>query len=369
MRIYLFSIHSLTLLILLVFLPVISNKAQTSVFEKDYIIDLMHSVNNYQIKTYGEKLNRNWQQATYYTGLMAFYNVTHNNKLLDQAISWANQNEWKIGNEMFFPANRLTCSQTYIELFFISKDSSMIKNTIDYLDAELVLTEPAYLRGWFYIDALYVGTPPFAMINKATRGKKYVDFMNHIFWEIADQLYDKDEDLFYRDGEARYNEKSKNGKKVLWSRGNGWAIASIPRILTYLEEDNPYFNRYVELLDKMASSLAKCQGKDGLWRTNLADYDEFSMPESSGTAFFTYALAWGINNGILEKSVFESVVKKAWVGLCSVVDHEGKVCWGQPEARKPGEVKKDDSDEFVAGAFLLAGSEMLKLIENYATNN
>ncbi len=88
------------------------------------------------------------------------------------------------------------------------------------------------------------------------------------------------------------------------------------------------------------------------------------MPESSGTAFFTYAMAWGINNGILEKDVFEPVVRKAWQGLCSVVSDEGKVCWGQAEARKPGKVNKEDSDEFVSGAFLLAGSEMLKLIEN-----
>jgi hypothetical protein len=47
----------------------------------------------------------------------------------------------------------------------------------------------------------------------------------------------------------------------------------------------------------------------------------------------------------------------------NVVNEEGKVCWGQPEARNPGKVEQQDSDEFVTGAFLLAGSEMLKLIE------
>ena len=88
------------------------------------------------------------------------------------------------------------------------------------------------------------------------------------------------------------------------------------------------------------------------------------MPESSGTAFFTYALTWGINNGILHRETFEPFVRIAWSGLCTVVNEEGKVCWGQLEARKPGKVEQEDSDEFITGAFLLAGSEMLELIEN-----
>ena len=87
------------------------------------------------------------------------------------------------------------------------------------------------------------------------------------------------------------------------------------------------------------------------------------MPESSGTAFFTYAIAWGINNGILDPVIYKPVVQKAWKGLCSVVDEYGKVCWGQTVSRDPGKVKKEDSEEYVSGAFLLAGSEMLKLIQ------
>ena len=134
----------------------------------------------------------------------------------------------KVGNEMFFPANRLTCTQTYLADFFEKIDSGMIKNTREYLDAELLVTEPAYLRGWYYVDALYVGIPPFMMMSAVTGEDKYADYGNRIFWELADQLYDKEEALFYRDSEARFNEKSKNGKKVLWSRGNGWVMASLP---------------------------------------------------------------------------------------------------------------------------------------------
>ena len=92
-------------------------------------------------------------------GVMAFYQVTRDQKLLEQAINWSDKNNWETGNEMFFPANRLTCTQTYLQIFIEKHDSGMIKNTKEYLDAELMVTEPAYLRGWYYVDALYVGNP------------------------------------------------------------------------------------------------------------------------------------------------------------------------------------------------------------------
>lgn len=349
--------------ILVCLIPVTSNKAQINFYSRNYIMSLMHKVNNYQLNFNRESINRNWKQSTYYTGVMAFYQATHDKKLMEQAVTWAEKNDWEIGKEMFFPANRLTCTQTYIQIFSEKHDSVMIKITREYLDTELLVKEPAYLRGWYYVDALYVGIPPFIMMSALTGEDKYADYGNRIFWELAEQLFDNEDGLFYRDSEARFHDKSINGKKVFWSRGNGWAIAALPRILSYLPEDNPNYKRYVELFQKMASSIAKCQGEDGLWRTNLADSKDYPEPESSGTAFFTYAITWGINNGILDREKFGPVIRKSWKGLCNIVNGDGKVCRGQPEARKPGKVEQQDSDEFVTGAFLLAGSEMLKFIE------
>jgi len=349
--------------ILFVLLNAFAAKAQNDVFDKKTILDLMYRVNNYQVDKNGMTVNRNWKQATYYTGVMAFYHLTRDNQLLEQALLWAEKNDWKVGNEMFFPANRLTCTHAYMQIFFEKHDSVMIKNAKEYLDAELMINEPAYLRGWYYADALYVGIPPFMMMSAITGENNYADYGNRVFWELANQLFDNEEGLFYRDSEARFNEQSKNGKKVLWSRGNGWVIASLPQILTYLPKDDPYYKQYTLLLQKMSASLALCQGADGLWRTNLADFEEYPDPESSGTAFFTYAICWGINNGILDREKFEPVIRKSWKGLYSIVSKDGKVCWGQPEARKPGKVKEEDSDEFITGAFLLAGSEMIRLVE------
>ncbi|MCD4730957.1 MAG: glycoside hydrolase family 88 protein, partial [Bacteroidales bacterium] len=294
-------------------------------FEEEYIVQLLHKVNDYQQIHTGWTDDRNWERATYYTGVMAFYNVTRDEKILDQAMTWAESHHWKVGNELMFPANRFTCVQTYLEIFFHTNDTTQIKKSKAYMDSEIIQTEPAYLRGWYYIDALYVGPPAFVMMSKATGENKYNNYINPMFWEIADQLYDEDAGLFYRDSKARFNEKSKNGKKVLWSRGNGWVMAALPRIMMYLPEDDPYYKKYQDLLISMAAMLKKRQGEDGFWRVNLNDPDEFPMPESSGTAFFTYAIAWGLNNGILDPTIYTPVIQKAWKGLCNVVDEEGKV--------------------------------------------
>lgn len=331
-------------------------------FDSEYIKQIMYSVNSYQKTHTGWTDDRNWERATYYTGVMAFYNATKDGQILNQAINWGEKQDWKVGNELMFPANRFTCIQTYLEIFFHTLDTTQIEKARVYMDAEIQQTEPAYLRGWYYIDALYVGPPAFVMMSKATGENKYANYINPVFWEIADQLYDSAAGLFYRDSKARFEEKSENGKKILWSRGNGWVMAALPRIMMYLPKDDLYYNKYKNLLISMAAVLKDKQADDGFWRVNLDDPDEYPAPESSGTAFFTYAITWGINNGILDPEIYRPVIQKSWKGLCSVVDEDGKVGWGQKVGRNPEIVKADDTGEYVSGAFLLAGSEVFKLM-------
>lgn len=336
-------------------------QSESPAFNKDSILVVMNRVNNYQIKESSPFNNRNWKTSTYFTGVMAFYKAEENPALLEQSILWAEKHNWQIGNEWFFPANNLTCAQTYLEIYLIKKEKIMIKVVQDYMNSRMKHTEPAYEQGWDYIDALYVGPPAFAMMREATGEQQYTDFMNRMYWQLADYLFDEDEGLFFRDMKSRLSEKSGNGKKVLWSRGNGWAMASIPRILAYLPKKDPAYPKYENLLRTMAASLKNRQGDDGMWRVNLADQEDYPNPESSGTAFFVYAMAWGINNDVLNKKTYLPIVNKAWEALYNAVDEDGKVCWGQSVSRDPGNVEKEDSKIYVSGAFLLAGSEILQI--------
>jgi len=340
--------------------------ARSDVFSADHITGIMHKVNNYQLKHLWRSSDRNWIRATWYTGVMAFHETTGDAKLLEQAVAWAKKHKWQVGTEPH-PANRLTCVQTYLQIHALTGEKSAIAPSIKYMDSRLALDKPAYQRGWGYIDTLYVGPPAFAMMSKATGDKKYNAYMNRVFWEVADYLFDKDEGLFYRDNKARTKDKSPSGRKVLWSRGNGWVMAGLPRILRYLPKSDPNYKRYEKLLKTMAASLASRQGSDGLWRANLGDDSHIPTPESSGTGFFTYAMAWGINNGVLDRKMYLPVVRRAWKGLCSVVNEKGRVCWGQHVGRAPYTVKREHSHEYVTGTFLLAGSEMLKMARGKPT--
>jgi unsaturated rhamnogalacturonyl hydrolase len=99
-----------------------------------------------------------------------------------------------------------------------------------------------------------------------------------------------------------------------------------------------------------------------LWRTSLLDPDSYPGGEASGTGFYIYALSWGINNKILDRNKYLPAVKKAWIGLNSLVHEDGKVGWTQPIGADPRKNFNAESWEvYGAGAYLLAGSEIIKL--------
>ena len=84
-------------------------------------------------------------------------------------------------------------------------------------------------------------------------------------------------------------------------------------------------------------------------------------PEVSGSAFFTFALAWGINAGLLDRKTYEPVVAKAWKGLLGHIYADGRLGSMQKIGGAPGEVSPGGSYVYGVGAFLLAGSEVDKL--------
>ena len=109
----------------------------------------------------------------------------------------------------------------------------------------------------------------------------------------------------------------------------------------------------------MAATLIRIQREDGLWRSSLLDPGEYPIPESSGSAFFVYGLAWGVNNGLLDAATFLPSVRKGWEGLNWALRPDGRLGWVQQIGYDPRSVTADDSMEYGTGAFLLAGSEML----------
>jgi unsaturated rhamnogalacturonyl hydrolase len=365
------------------------------IFSTDFIADIIDKVNRYQLNNPWSEDDYNWIRGTYYTGVMACYQATGIKKYLLQCNDWGNSFNWgipPIGYAEGSGANVLTCSQTWLESYIAENNKSKILPVIEYLERKDMKTpvgmpERYYFEsGRKYVDALYVCAPVLAMLGKITSDPKYLAWMDAFFWDVYGTLYDDSDHLFYRDIRFRPEsdcteqsplipdsinyadardpyayQKTKRGKKVFWARGNGWAFASVTRILKYIPADYGNYNRYKELFLEMAEQLKNRQQPDGFWYPNLDDPSDYGSKESSGTGFFTYGLAWGINNGILSKEDYLPVVEKAWKGLVSVVSDEGKVQWGQGVSFAPHKILMEDSHEYVSGMFLLAASEIYNM--------
>jgi rhamnogalacturonyl hydrolase YesR len=148
---------------------------------------------------------------------------------------------------------------------------------------------------------------------------------------------------------------------MFWSRGNGWVMAGIIRTLQYLPKDDPARAKYVAQFKEMAARVAELQSPDGLWRAGLLDSADYDLPENSGSAFFAYALAAGVNEGLLDKKTYRPVIDKAWAGLLHHVYADGRLGCIQQTGAEPQPFKASASYTYGVGAFLLAGSEIRKL--------
>ena len=220
---------------------------------------------------------------------------------------------------------------------------------------------------WWWCDALFMGPPTLAKLARTTGDKSYLALNEKLYRETYERLYDKQEHLYARDAAFLIDAKGEgkretNGKKVFWSRGNGWVVAGLVRLLKELPKDHPTRSFYLEQYKEIVARVAEVQQPDGLWRASLLDPDSYPGGESSGTGFHTYAMAWGINNKILDRKKYLPVVRKSWTALNTLVHADGMVGWTQPVGFDPRRNFSADSWEvYGAGAYLLAASEIAKL--------
>ncbi|HYW94755.1 MAG TPA: glycoside hydrolase family 88 protein [Bacteroidales bacterium] len=344
------------------------SKKVSHIPEKKEVKEIMTMVCDYELKNV--HLADNWQRfilnswipSSFYPGLMAQYRVSHDEKYLKMAELWAGATNYTLAPR-FRHADDHLCGSTYLDLYEIEGKDYMLAPTKEQFDSILKVNTMSGREDWHWADALFMAPPTWAKLGRITGDRRYYDFLNTQFFDAITPIYDKEDSLFYRD--KRFIEKrSANGKKIFWARGNGWVVAGLARILKNLPPDDPYRGKYEELLKEMSTRLLELQGDDGMWRASLLDPVEFPMKESSGTAFFCYGMAWGINNGILDKDQFLPAVLNAWEGLCQSVNDYGRLCYVQPGGASPVEFPERYTNAYAVGGFLLAGEQMIELFDN-----
>lgn len=357
------------LVLLAPFACVVSLQAQSAeVLQKRFIKAQMLKVADWQLKHPKHDL-KDWTNGAFYAGVFAAYEATKSPRLMRALMEMGEKNGWKTGAH-FDHADDIAISQTYIDLYRLKKDRRMIEPTIEAV--RRIRAEPSKeveKNGiiWRWCDALFMAPPVLAKLGKTLNDKSYFDLNDRFFQQTYDRLYDREERLFPRDASYLINEKGAgkreaNGKKIFWSRGNGWVAAGLVRLLSELPKDHPKRAFYENLYREMLARIVALQQADGLWHSSLLDPESYPGGEASGTGFYTYALAWGINNKVLDKRKYLPAVEKAWRGLNALVTSEGTVGWTQPIGADPRKNFNAESLEvYGAGAFLLAASQDVKL--------
>lgn len=311
-----------------------------------------------------------WTNGAFYAGVYAAYLTLDSKEIYDSLYLMGERNQWKPGPRLHHADDHAIC-QTYIDIYRAGKEEKMIKPFVSTLD-EFMAT-PYKTKGieritWWWCDALFMGPPAFVKLGVTLNEKEYLTLADRLFRECYDMLYDKEEHLYARDLNYKWGEpgfeakKEANGKKIFWSRGNGWVMGGLVRILAELPADYPTRDFYVRNFQEMAEKIVSIQQPDGLWRASLLDPASYPGGEASGSGFYCYALAWGLDNGFLDPEKYLMPVKKAWAGLVSLQQKNGMVGWVQPIGADPRKNFSADSWEvYGTGAFLLAGSEVIKL--------
>jgi unsaturated rhamnogalacturonyl hydrolase len=323
----------------------------------------MKKVADWQLRVAEPKFNQQWTYAALYDGFLAASNTTGDAKYRDAMVRMAQRFDWQLQDKRFPHADDQALGQTYLDLYRADRQPVRLANTKAIMDRLIVRPDDPNKLLWWWCDALFMSPPVLLRTYAITHDRKYLDFMDHEWWLTSASLYDSQDHLYFRD--ARYlTQKQANGKKLFWSRGNGWVMAALANVLEFMPADYPSRPKYVEQFRQMAAKLAEIQSPDGLWRSGLLDPDAYELPEVSGSAFVTYGIAYGINHHILDRAKYQPVVEKAWKGMLTHVYADGRLGSIQSIDGQPGKFKPSASYVYGVGGFLLAGSEMHRLAES-----
>ncbi|NUQ28717.1 MAG: DUF4861 family protein [Acidobacteriaceae bacterium] len=319
----------------------------------------MRKVADWQLSYSESKYNQDWTYGPLYLGLLATTDITGDAKYHDRLVTLFNQFQWKLWANRQFHADDEVIAQSYELLYQEHADPKRIADARATFDRLLQRPADPAKDLWWWCDALFMAPPALARMSAITGDHRYIDKMNQEWKLTEEHLYDREERLFFRDG-TFLNKKEANGKKLFWSRGNGWVLAGTANVLKALPKNDPSRAQYVKLFQEMAERIAGLQQPSGLWRTGLLDQTAYEQDEISGSGFFTYAMTWGINEGILPRAKYAPVVERAWAAMVKHIFESGRLGAIQPIGAAPGQFTATSSYVYGVGAFLLAGSELVR---------
>lgn len=349
--------------------------SKDTVFIPQSVLKIMKRVGDWQLQYWQTKgfthKKNDWTNAALYTGIFDLSRASGDEKYDNKLIEIGNEVNWSTGNNRLM-ADDYCVGQTYSLLYMKYKRPEMIAPFQHLADSIVTLPFNESLewknniqsREWAWCDALFMGPTALAYLSSATGDPKYLNKATTLWWKTTAYLYDPQAHLYSRDG-SYLNKKEKNGEKVFWSRGNGWVLAGLARVLENMPTDYPGRGKFVALFKDMAAKIASLQQPDGSWHASLLDPASYPIKECSGTGFYCYAILWGINHGLLNRQEYLPVAKKAWLAMVAAVQPDGMLGYVQPIGGSPDKVTEQSNEVYGTGAFLLAGAQLYQYLKEH----
>ena len=314
-----------------------------------------------------------WHHGALYAGMDRWRKIADNPKYTEWLMAIGERNKWKL-HQRPYHADDHTVGQFYLSLYEDFQRPEMMSPTQHQFDWILDnpktgtldwLAENTHAHDrWGWCDALFMAPPVWARLAKITGDDKYLEFMDQEYRVTYDLLWSEKDHLFWRDS-SYFTQSEKNGEDIFWARGNGWVFGGLALMIPDLPKNWEGRQFYVDLFKKMANRLQSIQREDGTWSMGLLGGTEgYPEIETSGTSFFTFGLAWGINQGILDRDTYRPTIMKAWRALQKAVNDDGMLGYVQPVGAAPGDSFKDYTEVYGTGAFLAAGSELYHMLKD-----
>jgi unsaturated rhamnogalacturonyl hydrolase len=314
---------------------------------------------------------QDWRQAAFYTGLMESEAVLPSRDGLAAMRQTGETAGWNPGT-LYYNADDQAVGNMYLRMALRFGEPAMSAPMLERLNYVLAnpSTQPVTTRytlngktamRWWWVDAAYMAAPVWSLAYRVTGAVTNRDFMVAEFQAMDAVLYNTEYSLYARDS-TYIGTTGDDGYPIFWSRGNGWAIAALAQVLGILPEDDGARSWFEGRLSAMAARLAACQHPDGFWGSDIMNASSTNAAdEASGTALICYAIAYGVNRGILDDAAFVPVVSNAWQALCGALTEDGRLTHVQPSGAGPAVFGDTSSALYGTGGFLLAGSEVYRM--------
>jgi unsaturated rhamnogalacturonyl hydrolase len=299
--------------------PAAAQAAPSAAINPQAVLGAMERVADWQLANPSKHRPDDWTQAVGYNGIMALAGISGDRKYRDAMVEMGEKNGWKLGPRTYH-ADDQAVGQTYAELYLQLRQPEMLAP----LRASSTTSSPSARAArcssrkgnqdrWSWCDALFMGPPAWLRLYAGHRRPALPRARGQRNGGVtSDYLYDKAEHLYYRDSNY-FNQREANGAKVFWATrqrlgdGRPGAHPAIPAGQPPVARP-----RFEQQFKEMAAKVVTLQQKDGLWRASLLDPASYPMQEPAAPALFAYALAWGVNQGLLDAQGLRAGRVAAW---------------------------------------------------------